>query len=259
MSWSGHAGGSDAAAMDLAARAKAGDQAALQQLYAATGIAGNPDAWRPDHRNAAIDAWNTLGIGQPIPDIKNPHHGILGAVGDVLKVAAPIGAAFIPGIGPIAAGAIAAGGSAAGGLMKGEPFNLGKTLMAGAAGAGGNFLLGGKGIGGISGVPGKLGLGGSAAGAPGSAGGSGILDSVMKYGPLVTGALGTYGAYQDASKANQLRDAATNLVQQDYAGRAPFRLAATQALTRTPVRPDLSNIFADPGNPFNRVRAPQAA
>src|SRR4051812_13545089 len=132
MPWSGHAGGSDAASQALAAQARAGDMAALAKLHQLA----SPGGYAPDHRNAAIDAWNSLGMGPPIAEMKNPH-GFLGdwdkAIGTGLKFAAPF-AGLIPGVGPLAGMALAAGGSALGGQMHGDKFSLLDTALAGGAG-----------------------------------------------------------------------------------------------------------------------------
>jgi hypothetical protein len=63
--------------------------------------------------------------------------GFWSGLGKVLKVAAPIAAAFIPGVGPIASAAIAGGGAAAGGLMSGD--SLQQALLGGAMSAGGAY------------------------------------------------------------------------------------------------------------------------
>jgi hypothetical protein len=60
--------------------------------------------------------------------------GILGKIGGVLKVAAPIAASFIPGVGPLAAMALAGAGSAGGTLMQGG--GMGNAIGAGLMGAG---------------------------------------------------------------------------------------------------------------------------
>lgn len=262
-----------------AAAARAGDQAALMKLIDMTNAPGDPN---PNEHWATADAMNygkmllrdIMPGYTPTYDKAKDGGGFLSGlgnfVGGVLKTAAPIGAAFIPGIGPIAAGAIAAGGSAAGGLLRGEPFKLDKTLLAGAAGAGGNWLLGGQGLKGISGVPGRLGIGGGGAGSTvgnatqamggvakvaGDGGGGGLLDMIGKYGPLVAGGLGMVGNYQDASKANELRERGIASAERTYAERAPFRMRALAAATAPqPQRPDLSWIFNDPGNPYNRAQ-----
>lgn len=53
---------------------------------------------------------------------------------DVFKTAAPIGAAFIPGVGPLAS--IAIGGALSGGIEAAEGGSIGDILKAGALGAG---------------------------------------------------------------------------------------------------------------------------
>lgn len=77
-------------------------------------------------------------------------------IGGVLKTVAPA-AGLIPGLGPAAAAALAAGGSALGGALHGDKFDLGKTLMSGAAGYGGSALTGEQGIGGLDQIAGNLG------------------------------------------------------------------------------------------------------
>lgn len=64
--------------------------------------------------------------------------GFVGSVGGVLKKLAPF-VGMIPGIGMPLGAALGAGGSALGGAMSGDKFDLGKTLLAGAAGG-----IGGK-------------------------------------------------------------------------------------------------------------------
>lgn len=77
--------------------------------------------------------------GDPQEQKQQGRGGFLGGLGRVLKFAAPIAAAFIPGIGPIASAALAGGGSAAGSLLAGDPMQdalLGGALSgAGAYGA----------------------------------------------------------------------------------------------------------------------------
>jgi hypothetical protein len=68
-------------------------------------------------------------------------------LGGILKVAAPVAGALIPGLGTLGAMAVGGLGSAAGGVLSGDKFNLGKTLGAAGAAAAGNNLLG-NGLGG---------------------------------------------------------------------------------------------------------------
>jgi len=279
-------------ANELAAAARGGDQAALMSLINLTGGPGDPD---PSSNWATADARNygkmllrdILPGYQPTYDKAHDGSFSLGGLfGDILKIGAPIAGALIPGVGMLGAGLIGAAGSAAGGLVKGEPFNLGKTLLAGAGSAFGNKLLG-NGLGGGSsgwlgaahpslapvGAPGALGPqgvmapgGGSigAVGTPGIASGGGVfgdigrflggadglgLDDILKYGGMIGGGINAANQ-QDA--ANDARKAALSGATQEWAGRAPLRAAAQQGLLGLGDirRPDLSQIFADPGNPF---------
>jgi hypothetical protein len=136
MGWSGYQGDSRQKAAERLAKAKAGDPEAARLLY----IAAHPGGWRPDHRNAAIDAWNEFspGTAQDLPHMKNPHKGVGGFLGGVMKVAAPF-AGLIPGVGPLLGAGLAAGGSALGGALSGDKFSLLDTALAGGAG-----YMGGK-------------------------------------------------------------------------------------------------------------------
>ena len=129
-------------AAGLLERARAGDPQAKNQLY----IASRAGGWRPGDRNAAVNAWNALDPSEAdnVPHI-NRSHGFLGDVGKTvgggLKKLAPL-AAFIPGVGPLAAAGIAGLANTAGGLMKGEGADLkGSLLDAGLAGLGNKFLV----------------------------------------------------------------------------------------------------------------------
>lgn len=264
-------------AEELAMRARAGDQAALSQLIDLSGGPGDPN---PSNNWATADAMNygKLMLRDLIPnytpiydkakDGSNFFDKIGSTVGGVLKTAAPL-AGFIPGIGPLAAAGIAAGASAGGGALRDEPFSLGKTALAGLAGYGGNALLGGEGPAGIKGIPSRLGLGGSpsignttAQGTVGAAAdgggllGTGIrLGDIARYAPLAIGALGAVGNYQDQARANALRERGIAAAERTYAERQPFRTKALGfAGMPDPERPDLSGIFSDPGNPYNRVK-----
>lgn len=271
MSWTGHADDSEAAAAGLKARAEAGDQAALEQLHQAT------LTWAPNHKNAAIDAWNSLGIGDHLSHIKNPHHGIAGALGSILKVAAPIAGALIPGVGPLGAMAIGGLGSAAGGALHGDKFNLGKTIAAGGAAAAGNKLLGN----GLGNVGGTHGIGGPGAGEPGSSstggntpsasgggaaagqtGGSDPLgrfgkigDAIQKYGPLGLGVAGTLENANAQGAATDLRNKGIDYATNDWNARAPIRDAArTRLLAPIGPRRDLSSTYEDPTDPYKRPK-----
>jgi hypothetical protein len=73
-------------------------------------------------------------------ELKKKGHGILGKIGGVLKMAAPIAAMAIPGLGPVAAMALAGGGTAAGSMMQGQ--GIGSSLAQGGMSAFGTKALG---------------------------------------------------------------------------------------------------------------------
>lgn len=141
MSGSGYDDNSRAAAQQLLARAQAGDKDAAAQLFAAA----HPGGWRPGHQNAAIDAYNefTPGTQGDLSHI-NASHGFMGdvghGIGSVVQKLSPL-AAFIPGVGPIAAGAIAAGGNSLGSEMQGHGLDLGNSLLKGGLAGVGNKLM----------------------------------------------------------------------------------------------------------------------
>lgn len=272
-------------AQALAARAKAGDQAALQQLEQLSGVVGGGGWATADAQNYGRMMLRDILPGyQPSYDKAHDGGGFLSGLGhtlgSVLKIAAPIAGALIPGVGMLGAGLIGAGGSAAGGLLHGDPFNLGKTLMAGGGAALGNNLLGNGLGGGSSGLwgaaqpaTGALTPGGYAGGAGGvppydpgmsgnPSGGGGWLgqifggaDGKIGLGDIL-GGIGMIGggisATNAQNKANQERDAAIAGATQDWQSRAPLRSAAQTGLLGLGAlkAPDLSSIFADPGNPF---------
>lgn len=277
MGWSGYGDDSRTAAAELLAKARAGDQSAAAQLQQAT------QTWAPNHRNAAIDAWNELNPGSEgdLGHIKNPH-GFLGdfgkTLGSILKVAAPIAGMAIPGLGTLGAMAVGGLGSAAGGALHGDKFNLGKTLMAGGAAAGGNRLLG-NGLGGMpSGAAGggNLSIGGNQTqsgggmAAPGAAapggGGGGIMDKLggmfkgadgnVDINKIMTMAGGVGGFFDARNQAKQgaafnnaqldLRKQQLAQAQQDYASRAPLRNTAISRLGQMASQPMGSSVFRRP-------------
>ena len=61
--------------------------------------------------------------------------GLKKTLGKVLKIAAPIAASFIPGVGPVASSLIGAGMGAGGGLLAGD--SLGQTMLDAGLGAAG--------------------------------------------------------------------------------------------------------------------------
>jgi hypothetical protein len=117
----------------------------------------------------------------------------------ILGAALPVAAAFVPGIGPLAAAGLgAAGGALSGGGLKG-------ALLGGVTGGVGNYLSAGAGLTGIGnslGLTGQGSLLGSAVGAPfsntiaGPGLGSGILGDASKAisGLTASGAGGTGGS-----------------------------------------------------------------
>ena len=207
--------------------------------------------------------------------------GLLGSVGDVLKVGAPIAGALIPGVGMLGAGLIGAGGSMAGGMMKGEKFNPLKTLAAGGASALGNKLLG-NGLGGgttntmfgsspsipkapdihamgdqkytpdgrpydpsahVPGVPGHPG------------GGSNVLGKLgnLPWDKIGAGAAGIAGLADSRAQGKAAADFANaqlelkkrqlDMAEKDYASRAPMRNAAISRLSQMASRPMGSSVY----------------
>lgn len=171
---------------------------------------------------------------------KGKYSGVLGKVAKVAKVAAPIAAAFVPGIGPLAAAGLAAGAKAGGDVLAGEKFDLGGTLAAGVGGYAGNTLTGGQGYKAITGGGSSVAPVTAVAGS-GGGGGPNILSRV---GDWIT---------EDPLRAAQLGLGAVNAVQGQQAASKANRLRS-QSLARlnTPQREDLSTLFADEGNPYSR-------
>lgn len=282
-------GGKDAnrkATMDQwFAAAQHGDPQAIQELENMAGMSGTGQGWATaDARNYDKMLLGRLGIGGQ-PQYDQAHDGSFNpvhALGSAMKFAAPF-AGLIPGVGLPLGAALGAGGSALGGALHGDKFNLGKTLLAGAAGGAGSYLMGGEGFHGIGGAPGRLGslfgigghnaatagiagtgtqsmpgVAGAAAtggGGAGAGGALGTLDRIGslagKYGPMVMGGLGVIGAGKAQSHANALTDQAVQGSMQDWQSRAPVRARAQQLmLGPMPQAPNLNSSLADYGNPF---------
>lgn len=282
----------------LAKKAAAGDANALLRLQALSGYdpakeggldgtdpyadlrddfkarfgTGNPGAATADAQNYARMLVADL-TGSEVPNYLPPKDAYIGdTIGKVLKVAAPIAGALIPGVGTLGAAAIGGLGNAAGQYAQSGKVNIGQSLLSGGLAAGGNALLGnGLGSTGAPGgavgytptgvVEGAGGLGKAAAVGSKIAGGSGGLggllgtvgDLATTYGPLVAGGLGAIGAGQLGSQAEDLRNQAARVAMRDYQQRAPLREAAVTGLTGPrPVREDLSGLFTDPSNPYRR-------
>jgi hypothetical protein len=247
----------------LAARARAGDQAALQELV---GLSRDKGGWATNDavnygrmllRDLGYDM-NQLDAGGGFVEARDGG-GFLGSLGGILKTIAPA-AALIPGVGiPLAAG-IGAAGNLAGNAMQGNKLSLGGALGSAALGAGGAALLGGQGINGIGGIGGRLGLGGGAAGGAGGAagaagqaagaaggGGGGFLPGLGKAFGLIKPdggfdalkALGLGGAvaggiaaHGQAKKANAAMDQARGMALDAYQRRQPISQGANAALLR---------------------------
>lgn len=75
-------------------------------------------------------------------------------------------------------------------------------------------------------------------------------DELLKAGIIIAGGR---EAIQNSQKANELMEQGLGMAKEDYASRAPFREAGRQNML-DPRTPDLSSIFADPGNPYARGR-----
>lgn len=213
-------------------------------------------------------------------------HGVgsvLGKVGDVAKVAAPL-ASFIPGVGPLVAAGIGAGGGLLGKLND-KHVTLGNTLGSAAGGAaiGG---LGGYGVdqlqglagangggfgGGLSGVGKLLGgthapgaVAGQAAGGSGGIGGllGGVLNTAKANPALVLGGLAALQGTRQAGQASDLRNQGVNLAMADYNSRLPFQQAALERLKTlgtTPAGVGALAVPNDTSNPYNRPRSSAVA
>jgi hypothetical protein len=273
---------------ELFAQAKAGDPAALLRLQYLSGVKDDPataakEGWATaDARNYGKMLLGQMGQGYT-PQYDQAHDGSfqpLHAIGGVLKVAAPF-AGLIPGVGPMIGAGLAAGGSALGGALHGDRFNLLDTALAGGAG-----YLGGKlnpfgshaasyGAGATPGLgnmtqsgPGVLGTGaglptdpGMSAGGGGGGGflntlfgggGGGILDKALQYGLPI---LGAAGEAHRQHEADQMMQDAYRQSQAEWLARQPLRDFSQQQILGLPSiqRPDMSKVFADPGNPFYRA------
>lgn len=276
-------------------QAKAGDQTALRKLYlqADPDGPGGYGAGTRDSRNylrLILRDQGDLLTSQGFDPSKiggymeqgDAQFNLGKTLGSVLKVAAPIAGMAIPGLGFAGAAALGAGGSAAGGMLHGDKFNLKDTLLAGGAAGLGNKALGnglgsgssnwgfGSSGGGISGG----GAGGMEGMAPspieGGAGHGGFLDKlwggakgflgggdgfgfddILKVG-------GTIGAIDSQHHANQMQDQAIQGATNEWNSRQPLRDTAMQGIQGLSnfKAPDMSDVFADPNNPYYRKPKP---
>lgn len=263
----------------LAAKAKAGDAAALERLHVLGALPGYEDQYGKGYGAGTRDGRNYAryllerDFGEDL-NYLTPGDKFSGdEVGGALKILAPLAAAAIPGIGFLGAAAIGAGGTAAGDLAATGNVNLKNALIAGTLSGAGNSLLG-NGLGSVNstlpGVPGTTtaatgaaGMGGSATAAPTAASAaSGVLgtgikakgvgDAIAKYGPLALGALGTIDAAGRYANADRLTQQQLDMLKRDWESRGPARdMALQQVLGAMPTRPDLSAMYTSP-NPYAR-------
>ncbi|MHB1310582.1 MAG: hypothetical protein ACYC3L_01100 [Gemmatimonadaceae bacterium] len=161
----------------------------------------------------------------------------LKSVGKVALKAAPIAAAFIPGVGPLAAAGI---GAALGAVGHGKP-KLGNILGGAATGA-----LGAVGGGALKGATSGL----------KSVGSSGLMGGIKKLGGFaldnidpIMGAASMYQGAKAQGKADDLNKRALALREQQYADFAPIRKLGIAGMQNTQ-RPDLSAIYRNQQNPF---------
>lgn len=151
--------------------------------------------------------------------------GIGKFVGGVLKKAAPI-ASFIPGIGPL----IGAGAGILGNIL--SPQQQAAAQQAGGA---------------------------AAVGPPQQFGQQGPFGQ-MTFGQQIGNAASILNTSLQQKKSTDLADEAIGFARTRTEETAPLRLAAIEGLQRPiPKGPDLSSIFFNPDNPFNRVKPPRAA
>lgn len=279
----------------LAKKAAAGDQAALLRLQALSGYDAKKEGGlngvdpyadlRDDFKGAfgkqntgaaTADAQNYARMlvadltGSEVPNYLPPKDAYIGdTIGKVLKIAAPIAGALIPGVGMLGAAAIGAGGNALGQYAGTGKVNIGQAALSGGLAAGGNALLG-NGLGSTAAQGGAVGYtptsvveGAAGAGSGGAAGLptalgkglslNGVLGTLGKAAPLIAGGMGAIGAGKLGSQAEDLRNQAARIALTDYQGRKPFRDAALEGLMGPqPQREDLSGLFSDPSNPYRR-------
>lgn len=242
------------------AQYQAGDKSALQRMQEAAGMVPGHGAATPDAKNAARMYLSRMGGGPAQYMHEGDAEFNLGhTLGSVLKVAAPIAGMAIPGLGSLGAMAVGSLGSAAGGALHGDKFNLGKTLLAGGAGAAGQSLLhgglstmlhGGGQVGnavqGGGGVASQAASGGGMLGKLGSFAGSHIGD-IAKAGVGAAGFLENRAQNKSAADFNneKLRLANQQLgqAQQDYDSREPFRKSIMARLGSMAQQPMGSSIY----------------
>jgi hypothetical protein len=81
-----------------------------------------------------------------------------------------------------------------------------------------------------------------------------IWKALEKIAPLAISAVGSIAGAKKGAKADKYQQQALDYARQRDAGLEPVRQRALQmALAQRPQRPDLSAMFADPGNPYARA------
>ena len=268
----------------LAQQAAAGDQSALLRLQALSGYdpkkeglgsdpyadlrsqfkqlygTSNPGAATSDAQNYARYLVGNLTGQQPVGYLK-PNDAYIGDdIGKVLKVAAPIAGALIPGVGLLGATAIGGLGNAAGQYAATGKIDPKQALASGALAAAGNSALGN----GLGSVPGAAAAGGNVtqAGTAAAAGGGGASNGLLGTGlstkdvlTLGLGGLGAIDAASQSANADKLRGQALQFAAQDYGQRAPIRTAAVdRALAPLPTQRDLSQTLVNRANPYSGGR-----
>lgn len=165
-------------------------------------------------------------------------------IGKVARVAVPIAANFIPGVGPLAAAGIGAGVNA---LTKGG--SLGDKLKAGASGAALGYGSGAV-LGKIGGVP----AGGAPGGVLGKIGGA-IGKNPGKAAQIGLAGLSTIQGAQQQGKAGKLNAQIQAQAMQEQADRNAMRqqLMAKIGQQGMPQAPNLSSLYAGSSNPFAKV------
>lgn len=156
-------------------------------------------------------------------------------VGKVALKVAPVAAAFIPGVGPLAAAGI---GAAAGAIGKGKP-KLGNILGGAATGALGGVGKAAMGAGGVAGA-----LKGGVGGALKKAGSFALKNPDL----LMAGMSGLQG-YQADKRADALRKQQLDLAMQNWNQTAPLRTMG-QGMMMDQSLEDLSGISRNRYNPF---------
>jgi hypothetical protein len=238
---------------DYLQQALRGDPKAISAIYYRAGIMpdGSPSSFKTDPAASQVyqQAAQQLTKAGITPsqgvEWKGHSHNVFSQAGralaPVLKIAAPIAAFAIPGLGPLAAAGLAAGGTELGSVLGGQ--NALKALP-GAALTGAATGAGRAALGALSGA-----AGGAAGGAAEGAGGGGLGGTLKSIG---TG----LGVINASGQLNPLRLAqlglgAASLVQgTKQQAKADQMLGRATAPINVPT-PDLTPILGQPYNPYS--------